>query len=986
MATLPELEDALRNADAAGDVDAARQLADEIVRMRGAGQSAAPAPATPQVNQGFDAPNYVLQQGLKGLANAVGAPVDLAAAGINVGLSGADMLAELFGGNVDTRVSNPVFGSQWVKDRGADVGSALGVEPVANDAVSGGVRKAGYLAEGAAGAMVPGFGMAAAPAQAARSIGSPIMNAFRNLGAPYATNPGATLARDAVAGAGAGLASGMYEQNAPQALQESIAGPFLQAGASLMGGAGGALASSLAEGAAGAAANATRNMVRGRADPNAPVNPATGQPYTRAEMDSAARVAQQMPSNRAETLSNLEQNTADFRQFARPDEVPTTGMLADDVGMAMQENILRTRDAQRFAERDAARRSAASAAVERSAPAGADPRAFTGAAERQYDDIRAGAQQTLDDATNRQQQAQRDIAAQRADIEEYRARQPQASTALDAEFRGARDNARGMKNDAYDSVGLDAPVPGQPVQQALDAIDAQMSDVARDAPGAYAAIAGRLRSRFEVRDPETNEVVGFRDMTWNDLKDLRAQISSARKASVGASGESVAGSGADVARLDALNRVLGKLADDVNPEAARFYREEYAPRFKEGRAGEYGAAIDRSARTGGESSATRPTEFGDKFLRRPEDAASLRRALTPETTPKQDRLPGPGGQRTSGMFPESEQNVRDWMMGDLAKSGVLTDNAEIRYDRFRAWADKNRKTIDQFPEVQRMVDAELDRARKGGMISKQMADEVARAKENLNLTERDLRRSALQAAIGNSPENAVDALMRSGDPQKKVAEMVSRLKGDSQAIEGLKAAVRDWIKSEAGVTSKIVGDSAATRLSRAKLENLFNKHEKALAEIYTPDEMNALRQAHKLMGAEANLDVRTTAGSNTVDKAFAQQNADVQQRQRLLEAALKAKFGVLKGGGVFRTITLFMQSLPNGRQAIDDVLFEMQFNPDLAKHLLTRPVKEIDTQPWNAKLNALLAAAAGAREAVDDNSGDTPGPMTLTVTRKDKEN
>lgn len=35
MATLPELEDALRNADAAGDAGAAKILADEIVRMRG---------------------------------------------------------------------------------------------------------------------------------------------------------------------------------------------------------------------------------------------------------------------------------------------------------------------------------------------------------------------------------------------------------------------------------------------------------------------------------------------------------------------------------------------------------------------------------------------------------------------------------------------------------------------------------------------------------------------------------------------------------------------------------------------------------------------------------------------------------------------------------------------------------------------------------------------------------------------------------------
>lgn len=933
-------------------------------------QSTAPAaPATPQVNQGFDAPNYVLQQGNKGLANWAGAPVDLMAAGLNVGLSGADMLAELFGGNVDTRVSNPVFGSQWFKDRGAEVGSALGVEPVPSDAVSSGVRKAGYAAEGAAGALVPGFGLAGQAPRAAQSVGSPIVNAFRNLGTPYAVNPGATLARDAAAGGGAGLAAGMSDESLKNwGMEDSVAAPFLQAGASLVGGVAGAWGTSLAEGAARGTANLARNTVSGKIDPNAPINPETGAPYTRAEMDEAARVVQSMPTNRAEATENIKDNYAMFQQFARPDEIPTTGMLANDIGMAISEKSARVRNAEPFKRRDNARLAAASRYIDQSAPAGADPRAFTDTATRQYDDIRAGAQQTLDEATDQQRQAQRDIATQRADIEEYRARQPQASSALDAEFRAARQNARGMKNEAYDAADPRTPVPGSTLGNAIDAIDSQMAEAERLNPGAYDAIASRVRRLVEERGPEGE--VSYRDITYGDLKALRAQISEARKSAVNASGQSVAGSGADVQRLDQLGAVINKLTDEINPDAARFYREEYAPRFKEGRAGEYGAAIDRSARTGGESSATRPTEFGDKFLRRPEDAASLRRALTPETrtTPKQDRLPGPGGQRTSGMFPESEQNVRDWIMGDLAKSGVLTDNAEIRYDRFRAWVDKNRKTIDQFPEVQRTVDAELDRARKGGMISKQMADEVARAKENLRMTESDLRRSALQAAIGNSPENAVDAIMRSGDPEKKVAEMVARLKDDKPALEGLQAAVRDWIKSDAGLTTKLVGEDGVKRVSRAKMENLISRHDKALAEVYTPEQMNALQRARKLLDADANLDVNATAGSDSVNKIYAAQNEDARRQSRMLEAGLKGYFGVLKGGGVYRTINLFLESLPNNKRGIENIIDEFRFNPELAVHLLDRPLKEVDTQPWNAKLNALLAAAAGAREAVDEEN------------------
>ena len=51
MATITELEDALRNADAAGDADAARMLADEIIRLRQAAPAAAAQPQAAAIEQ-----------------------------------------------------------------------------------------------------------------------------------------------------------------------------------------------------------------------------------------------------------------------------------------------------------------------------------------------------------------------------------------------------------------------------------------------------------------------------------------------------------------------------------------------------------------------------------------------------------------------------------------------------------------------------------------------------------------------------------------------------------------------------------------------------------------------------------------------------------------------------------------------------------------------------------------------------------------------
>jgi len=928
-------------------------------------------PVEQPVNQGVDAPLYVMQRANRGLADVLGAPVDLTAAGINLGLMGADKLARIFGGSVDTRIENPVLGSDWIADKASEAYEAAGGNVVPPEAVSPGVRTVGTGARGAAAALVPAFGLASGPVQTAVQAGRG-GSLLQGLAKPYASGVGPTLARDAAAGFGAGAGAQGFDDYAPEWVQDSMAAPFLKALAALVGGVGGAGAVSIGEGLAKGAGNTVRNIIRGSGDPDAPINPATGAPFTRTEMDRAAYIAQQMPTNRSQAIANIDEGARDFASFAGPSQTPTVGMLADDIGMASSENVLRSRDPRRFMERDAARRALASDKVDATAPPGADGRAFTGAATAQYDDALRAAQAEVDDVLARQAQFQKELADQKVQFEEFRARQPEVSAAMAEDFDIARRAARETKNALYDAVDPATPVRGDFIKRALDEIDAVRPEAEKLAGGPYSEISRRVRSLVETIDPKTGEALP-KDITYGDLKALRAQVSEARRNAVAASGQSVAGSGADVERLDQLSRVLGHLADEINPEAAKFYREQYAPRFKQGRAGEYGAAMDRAVRTGGESSATRPSEFGEKFLRRPEDAASFRRAMEPLPTDQKQLSGTVGDAASAGIDEVTARNAKEWMLGDLAKSGVLTDNAEIRYNRFKQWVDRNRQTIDQFPDLAKTVDDELARAQRGGALSRQLADEIAEAKRNLKMTEQELRRSALQSAIGNSPENAVASIMGSGDPEKRMAEMVTRLQGNTEATDGLKAAVRDWIKDKAGTTGDIVGQPDATRLSRANLRKLFNKHENTLAKIYSPEEMNALRQAHKLMAAEAKLDVRATAGSNTFDKAQAAQRADIVQRKRVLEGALKAKFGVLKGGGIFRTINIFLESLPDGARGLEDILFEMHFNPELAKHLLTRPVKDIGSPAWNSKLNKLLAVATGARESVEGD-GDQKRP------------
>ena len=918
---------------------------------------------------------YTLQRGNRGLANAIGAPVDLATGAINLGAWGIDKVAEMFGGNMDYRVENPVLGSDWIADNVSRLYEGAGGTIVQPEDVSQGARLAGTAAEFAGSALPISMGLASGPVQQLAKKGGTLL---KGLTEPYRASPGATIVRDAAAGFGSGWAAQAHDDYLPEDLQT----PIGKAVAALIGGIGGMTALSASEGLARGTGRAIKNMTPWAGDSNAPINPATGKRYSSQDMDFSAQLMQDQATDRFRAARNIDENLDFYRQFARPEETPTVGMLSDDIGLAIGENLARAKNAKPFAERDHRRLAKASDLVERTRPQGANQQAFIDRGTQMYDETLGAARQQVDEAVAAQQAARDDLIRQNAELEAYRANQQQVSSALADEFDAARRAARQEKNIRYDAADPNTPVRGDFLMEAVDRINAQMSDAEKLAGGPYAEIANRVRRLVEVVDPETGEPA-IRDVTYADLKALRAQVSEARKNAIRQSGQSVAGSGADVQRLDQLSAILGRMADEINPEAARFYREEYAPRFKEGRAGEYGAAIDRSVATGGESSATRGSQFAERFLRHPEDAASLRRALTPLPEQADNMLPGPGGTantpRPTGPDPKVEQNVKEWMLGDLAKSGVLTDSAEIRYDRFKRWVDRNRETINQFPELAKTVDDELARAQRGGALSKQLAEDVNRAKENLNMTERELRLSALHHTIGTEPTQAVGSVIGGKNPTKQMAELVERFKGDDEALKGLKDATVEWLKQEAGLKRALTGHDDAARLSAAKIEGLFQKHEETLAKLFTPEEMNSLRQARKLVADAQKLDIKTTGGSNTYDKFMAAQNDTQRKQWRVLEAALKARYGVLKGGGVFRTIRLFAETLTDRPDAVSDILLEAQFNPDLARHLLTRDVEHLGTPDWNKRLNRLLAAAIGGRES--GRSDEERRPLELTITK-----
>lgn len=277
----------------------------------------------------------------------------------------------------------------------------------------------------------------------------------------------------------------------------------------------------------------------------------------------------------------------------------------------------------------------------------------------------------------------------------------------------------------------------------------------------------------------------------------------------------------------------------------------------------------------------------------------------------------------------------------------------MRPDALRRWRNKWGASLDVVPGFREEVEALLRNSEADSFQLSRLAANVRAAEGRLDDVVRN--RGALGLVLDKDPINAVASVFNAGDPEEAMREIVQAVGTNKRARDGLKSSVVDYLMdSTTGPGLPATADKSRP-IDFGKLENLFSRHEKTLAAVYGPEEMNALRQAHKLLSPGEALK-RPGSGAKY-------ESGKSEQAWRLLEGGLKAKFGVLKGGGVLRTIRIFAASLPRNDDAVNDILVRLHFDPELAVHLLGRQVDPNSPQ-WNAKLNKLLAAATGARDSV----------------------
>lgn len=959
-----------------------RMTAGEIEMDRAAAPQM-PEPSIPDLPSGM--------QGVgRGVADVVFGGADLTNMALNVPLAGADWLAGKFGGEVPFRMNPNV--SQGFADLASSgfesTSEALGYPINVRDESEMGLLDQGIYNAGRFGtaAAIPSAGLAMTAGRTAPGAASRMPTVADAFQQPYrGQSPGRVVAGDAATGAGAGVGF-TGTQQIPEDIRE-MAGGGVGLGADLlgmlMGGMGGqALSSTVTGGPMAIAQN-----IRGRMpDGGVTRDPNTGMPVSRKTANEAARIIQENATDPRLASENIAQRSAAARDAGEP--VPTAGLISGDTGLEALERGQRVRQGATtvaggardpavrrdysFTERDNRLREAASDRVQSLRDPNADPEAARHLAEGEADSLRMTAQSDnarAESLVERARQAEQDVGTSVYPLRDKDA-QVDASQRLD---RVLVDEgyipARAEKNERFRAAiepiarnEVDASAPIQAAERVLGRVN-RLAGAERD------SFSSELLENLAALSPASD---GSGLARVGDLAGVRGGLKQAHETAVRQGNTKLAD---DIQELrGAVNRTLEGI--DELAEANRFYREEFASVYRPDTGdtmARFTRDLDRSPNIRDDAGNvtgiargpdTAASGTAKKFTATPESRESLKRVL--DSNPSQS---------AAGM-----RAVDDFMTSKFAMQAV-TDDGSVHLGRASKFMRDNADALNDFPQTKARLQGLVDEASRTGATSAKAKEALRTAQQRVKATDTEINNGAIGALLGREPREAAARILGGEDATRRMREVADLVKDDPAAAAGWKAAVSDTL------IDRVTRDIDRTELSYAQIRKVWRENETTLAEVFSPEEMQALQASQRIMEPLLKREgARATVGSGTAENSFV--NEDVWRRMRtILYTAPGTKYqgNALAVGGLvgrMRDMAMEFVGVKAQSEAVQRLLVRWNFDPETAVSLTGRDLGEVGSPKYNEALNKALRRAFAVREFQDD--GESRG-LEMTVTpRRDQ--
>jgi len=200
--------------------------------------------------------------------------------------------------------------------------------------------------------------------------------------------------------------------------------------------------------------------------------------------------------------------------------------------------------------------------------------------------------------------------------------------------------------------------------------------------------------------------------------------------------------------------------------------------------------------------------------------------------------------------------------------------------------------------------------------------------------------------------------MGKDDTLQQLDEVIASFDGDEKAMAGFKQSVTKWLEKKITSKNAAMTDTDATSgpVTWSKMSTTLDENSEALAKLFTLEEMDDLNRIHKIMENQGHLGRRGGGGSDTAEKIAASGKGV----EKAIEAILRIKFGMLKGGGIMATGKKIKPKTmgTQARLATDDeILMRMAFDPKVAKYVLEATPLKVQNGKWFTQLQAMVSAA-----------------------------
>ena len=337
--------------------------------------------------------------------------------------------------------------------------------------------------------------------------------------------------------------------------------------------------------------------------------------------------------------------------------------------------------------------------------------------------------------------------------------------------------------------------------------------------------------------------------------------------------------------------------------ANKFYKEEYAPKFKEALGGEFVKKM--------RSGKLFPTKTAKSFLLGPtEGARQLSRIIADADNPE---------------FAQSA--VREFMISQLAqiifdkKGGVYGKTATAFYNRYKP-------VLESFPELDNEIKNIARNFETKSNLANSLQAEVKAAHAAQKASLPEIRRSNLRFFLDDSDPDVIVSRIFSGDaPENAIRELKGRFGNNQQFMDSLRSGVRNHI-------SRVIKNPALEEgFSVDKALRILDmpKTQKALNELYSPSEIAKLNAVKNRLR-----DIVRLEEGATVPRILGQEG--MAEKARLVLASI---YGIIRGRAVFTISKMLAGQFRDlsPKEAAEELLTKSMLDPELAVKMLKKDTK-----------------------------------------------